>query len=169
MTRLTRTIRRHAPIFVGVAPLGAVLVATFIGPALGPARTLADDSETGDQSAPALEPLPAKALAARDAAAAALEAPMGVSPFVRAPAVGSGGEADPASIATPGQAPGFSVSAILADRRGGPAMAVVNGKVRREGDVIAPGWAVERIDVASGEVWFVGDDGRRVAASTRKR
>lgn len=170
MNRLEPLLRKHAPLAAGLAPIASVALAMFIGPALGPATTLANDAEEDAPTAPALEPLAPKVIAARDAAQRALAEPMGTSPFARAAALPSNDRDNaPAPAATTAETPAFAVSAILADRKGGPAIAVVNGKVRRVGDAVAPGWTVASIDAAAGEVALTGPEGRRATASTRAR
>ena len=54
---------------------------------------------------------------------------------------------DPAPQSPP---PAVTVTSILGNGRG--AMAIVNGRVRRAGDEVAPGWAVRSIDAQAGLV-----------------
>lgn len=169
MSRLEPLLRKHAPLAAGLAPIASVALAMFIGPALGPATIRADDADNAADAALALEPLPAKVIAARDAAQRALAEPMGASPFARGAALSSNAGDDAPATTSASEAPAFAVSAILADRKGGPAIAVVNGKVRRVGDVAAPGWTVASIDAAAGEVALTGPEGQRATASTRTR
>lgn len=166
--------RRHAPLGAGAAPLLAVLLARVMAPALGPSSSFADETDAEGAPLIELEPLPAKSLAAAAFAREALAAPSGVSPFERGPSTDRAApttaavEAEPAAPSDD-PAPPLSVSAVLADSRTGAAIAVINGKVRRVGDELAPGWSVETIDAATGVVTAVGPRGQRTASPARKR
>lgn len=63
--------------------------------------------------------------------------------------------------------PEFSVTSIMVAR--GETIAVVQGKLRRIGDLPVAGWQIAQIDADAGTVTFAHQDGRRAVVALRNR
>lgn len=150
------------------APLALALALRALGSGPGPATAFADE-DLFDMPEPA--PLATvRTFTPEERAAAAFAASKRAEPVGEAPLVypkAAPVEATSAAAAAVDPAPAISVNSIMAGRGG--AMATVNGKLRRVGDEVAPGWKIAAIDAGAGTVTVRHADGREIVASRAGR
>ena len=97
-------------------------------------------------------------------AIASLREPFADSPMHRVPARAAPVEPAPtAPTVAPEPTPTFIVTSVLVGRRA--TLVTINGRLRRLGDEVEPGWRLESIDIAAGEVILIAEDGRRDTVS----
>lgn len=150
------------------APLALALALRALGSGPGPAAAFADE-ELFDMPDPApaatVRTFTPEELAAAAFAESKRAEPVGEAPLVYPKAAPV--EAASASAAPVDPGPAISVNSIMAGRGG--AMATVNGKLRRVGDEVAPGWKITAIDAGAGTVTVRHADGREIVASRAGR
>jgi hypothetical protein len=73
----------------------------------------------------------------------------------------------PAPAHQPAARPRFVLSAVSGGKGRTP-VAILNGKLRREGDVLAPGYRITAIDPDTGVVMVEGPDGKEAHLSIRR-
>lgn len=150
------------------APLALALALRALASAPGPGLAFADEPlYDTPQPTPvgAVRTLSPAELAARAFALSKRGEPIGDAPMVYPKAAPTEAAGAPAAPIDPG--PALSVNSIMAGRGG--AMATVNGKLRRVGDEVAPGWKITAIDAGSGSVTVRHTDGREIVASRAGR
>ena len=160
---------RSAGLAAAAAPLALALVARLgLG---GPPATAgaATQSESPDIVAPASMPvLSEQQERVRLYAQAALAQPFAASPMHRmkstAPIEPSAPEVR--KVESVPATPHFEVTAVVVSSR--QSLATINGKLRRIGDEVAPGWRLAQIDKVKGVLMITGDDGRHVEISIRQ-
>lgn len=152
------------------APLALALALRALGSGVrpGPAMAFADE-DMYDMPEPApvatVRTFTPEELAAAAFAASKRTEPVGEAPLVYPKAAPV--EAASAAAAPVDPGPAISVNSIMAGRGG--AMATVNGKLRRVGDEVAPGWKITAIDAGAGTVTVLHADGREIVASRAGR
>lgn len=158
---MSRSAERAMIVGAFAAPLALAMALRLLGGPPGPSSAFAQD-EWGDEpapSAPALFKPNDKELKAAAYAASKRDEPIGPAPLLYPKAAAA--ERAPAPAAAPADpTPTLTVNSIMAGRGG--AMATVNGKLRRVGDEVAPGWKVSAIDPVEGTVTVAHADGREV-------
>lgn len=164
---------RHLPLagFVVVPALAVLLVRTAL-PGHGPAAANAAPPRENDatlilpeQAQPTAAQIELRAIMDREAQAA-----FGPSPVVMRRREAVEGTIDAAtSIAESGGIvpPGVVLSAVMA--AGEQAIAVIDGRIRRAGDSIAPGWTVAAIDRSAGTVTIRHASGAETILALRSR
>lgn len=164
--------RAWTPAFIAAAPVAAVMAIRAVWPAAGPSPAVArEHAPVGlDDRLPPLDPLSAEAIGAREAGRAAIAGATLESPFLVEVDAAGATPAEPARAAeapvnaeTARVDPAFVLSSIVAGQRGGATIAIINGKVRRAGEAIAPGWMLESIDAAAGTATVREASGRTLA------
>jgi len=150
------------------APIALTLALRALGSGPGPATAFADE-ELFDMPEPApvatIRTFTPDELAAAAFAESKRAEPVGEAPLVYPKAAPTEATSAPAAPVDPG--PAISVNSIMAGRGG--AMATVNGKLRRVGDEVAPGWKITAIDAGAGTVTVRHADGREIVGSRAGR
>ena len=134
----------------------------------GPASALAEEDgyDVPDVApAAAVRTFTPEEIAARTFAESKRGQPVGEAPLVYPKPAPT--EAPSVAAAAADPAPAISVNSIMAGRGG--AIATVNGKLRRVGDEVAPGWKITAIDAGAGTVTVRHADGREIVASRAGR
>lgn len=96
---------------------------------------------------------------------AALREPFAASPMHRVQEPAQEIAAPTPSVAEPRPEPTpvFHVTAVLVGKRA--TLVTINGRLRRVGDEVAPGWRLVSIDADAAELTIVAEDGRREVVS----
>lgn len=158
---------RSAGLGAAAAPVIVALVARALvggSPAdVGAAERALGEAPT--RTAPALVAMTPAETAARAYARAALREPFAGSPMHRGieapePSIGPA-PAEP--VRAEPTAPVFTVTSVLVGRRA--TLVTINGRLRRLGDEVEPGWRLTEIDARAGTVTLTSEDGRRERVS----
>lgn len=165
MTRRRKRLRT-AGLGAAAAPLAVALVVRW---GLGGAPPMA--SATYDEAPPhsAAPTLPTLSAEERDVLAyarATLSRPFGASPLHAAepePKTSVQPAAPEATVEVRSPDPTFNVSSVLVSSRG--ALATINGRMRREGDMLDDAWRLAHIDTDNGLLRIEGPNDRVIAVA----
>lgn len=169
MTGSPAKIMRKAGLVAALAPILVALAARW---ATGGAPAAVHADVAPLDAAPTPVRLSERQLRAQAFALQSLDRALGPSPLrplgtAEASPSHSDENDTPTPALKPAPTPKFIVSSVVLGSR--QALATINGKLRRIGDEIEPGWTLEAIDKARDEIVIASDDGRRVVIPIRRR